>query len=249
MSLLSRVGELRRLPAAWRTPLGRGYILLAAMSAAFGLSQFTSQAVTTNYFESVLHFTGPQFGYMTAIREIPGFLLIFITALLYRLSQQRLTALALVVLGIGLGGFVLATSFSTIIPWVLLSSVGFHLVCQTQYSLGMNLAEEAKSGRVLGIMGGIVQAGALVGTTAVLLVFLAWPRRLPRGLPRVRLHRAPRRGRHHRLSRTCTRASPSPPSCRDSASCSSATIATTTCSALWTAPGSSSSSRSACGSW
>ena len=113
VSLLGRVGGVRRLPAAWHTPLGRGYILLAAMSAAFGLSQFTSLAIQTNYFEDVLHFTGPQFGYMTAIREIPGFLLIFITALLYRLSQQRLTALALVILGVGLGGFVLATSFWT----------------------------------------------------------------------------------------------------------------------------------------
>jgi len=175
MSLLGRVGDARRLPEAWRTPLGRGYILLAAMSAAFGLSQFTSQAITTNYFESVLHFTGPQFGYMTAIREVPGFLLIFITALLYRLSQQRLTALALVVLGIGLAGFVFATSFWTIIPWVVISSVGFHLVFQTQYSLGMNLTEEAGSGGVLGIMGGIVQGGALVGTAVVLLVFLVWP--------------------------------------------------------------------------
>ena len=175
MSLLGRVGEVRRLPAAWHTPLGRGYILLAAMSAAFGLSQFTSQAVTTNYFQDVLHFTGPQFGYMTAIREIPGFLLIFITALLFRLSQQRLTALALVIMGIGLGGFVFAKSFTTIIPWMLISSVGFHLVFQTQYSLGMSLSEETKSGGVLGIMGAIVQAGALVGTAVVLLVFLAWP--------------------------------------------------------------------------
>ena len=175
MSLLDRAREVRRLPAAWHTPLGRGYILLAAMSAAFGLSQFTSLAVQTNYFDDVLHFTGPQFGYMTAIREIPGFLLIFITALLYRLSQQRLTALALVILAVGLGGFVLATSFWTIIPWLLISSVGFHIVYQTQYSLGMSLSGETKSGGVLGIMGGIVQAGALVGTSAVLLVFLVWP--------------------------------------------------------------------------
>lgn len=175
VNLAGRVGEVRRLPAAWHTPLGRGYMLLAAMSAAFGLSQFASLAVQTNYFADVLHFTGPQFGYMTAIREIPGFLLIFITALLYRLSQQRLTALALVTLGVGLGGFVLATGFWTIIPWVIVSSLGFHTVLQTQYSLGMSLAEEAKSGRVLGIMAGIVQAGALVGTAAILLVFLAWP--------------------------------------------------------------------------
>jgi MFS family permease len=170
-----RVNEIRRLPAAWHTPLGRGYILLATMSAAFGLSQSTSQAITTNYFEHVLHFTGPQFGYITAIREVPGFLLILVAALLYRMSQQRLTALALVTLGVGLGGFVVASSFGTVIPWIIISSLGFHTVLQTQYSLGMSLAGETKSGRVLGIMAGMTNAGALVGTATILLVFLAWP--------------------------------------------------------------------------
>jgi MFS family permease len=159
----------------WREPAGRGYLLLAAMSLAFGLSMNTSNAVTTNYFADVLHFTGPQFGYITAIREVPGLLLIFITALLYRMSQQRLTALALVVLGVALAGYALATSFWTVVPWVILGSLGFHTVLQTQVSLGMNLAVESRSGRVLGTMAGVVQAGALVGTAAVLLVFLRWP--------------------------------------------------------------------------
>ena len=135
----------------------------------------TSNAVTTNYFADVLHFTGPQFGYITAIREVPGLLLIFITALLYRMSQQRLTTLALVVVGVGIAGYALATSFWTVVPWVVLGSLGFHTVLQTQVSLGMNLAVESRSGRVLGTMAGVVQAGALVGTAAVLLVFLKWP--------------------------------------------------------------------------
>jgi MFS family permease len=145
------------------------------MSLAFGLSMNTSSAVITNYFADVLHFTGPQFGYITAIREVPGFLLVFVTALLYRTSQQRLTALALVVLGIGIAGYAVATSFWTVIPWVVLGSLGFHTVLQTQVSLGMSLSEERHSGRILGNMAGILQAGALVGTAAVLLLFLKWP--------------------------------------------------------------------------
>ena len=159
----------------WRTPAGRGYLMLAAMSLAFGLAMNTSNAVTTNYFADVLHFSGPQFGYITAIREIPGLLLIFVTALLYRMSQQRLTALALVVLAVGTAGYALATSFTTVLPWVVLGSLGFHTVLQTQVSLGMSLSEEAHSGRILGTMAGIAQAGALVGTAAVLLLFLQWP--------------------------------------------------------------------------
>jgi MFS family permease len=154
--------------------VGRGSILLAAMTLAFGLSMNTSNAITTNYFADVLHFTGPQFGYITAIREIPGLLLILITALLYRMSQQRLTALALVVLAVGVGGYALATDFRTVLPWVVLGSLGFHTVLQTQVSLGMTLSGEARSGRVLGAMAGVGQAGALVGMAAVLLLFLRW---------------------------------------------------------------------------
>ncbi|NLE21195.1 MAG: MFS transporter [Actinobacteria bacterium] len=165
----------RRLPQAWQSPAGRGYILLAAMSLAFGLSMNTSNAVTTNYFADVLHFSGPQFGYITAIREVPGLLLIFITALLYRMSQQRLTTLALAVLAIGTAGYALATSFWNVLPWVVVGSLGFHTVLQTQVSLGMSLSEERHSGKVLGVMAGIGQGGALVGMTAVMLLFLRWP--------------------------------------------------------------------------
>lgn len=174
MNPLVLVRQIPQVPRAWKTPVGRGSILLAAMTLAFGLSMNTSNAVTTNYFADVLHFTGPQFGYITAIREIPGLLLILITALLYRMSQQRLTALALVVLAVGVGGYALATDFRTVLPWVVLGSLGFHTVLQTQVSLGMTLSGEAHSGRVLGAMAGVGQAGALVGMAAVLLLFLRW---------------------------------------------------------------------------
>jgi MFS family permease len=47
-------------------------------------------------------------------------------------------------------------------------------VLQTQVSLGMTLSGEARSGRVLGAMAGVGQAGALIGMGAVFLLFLRW---------------------------------------------------------------------------
>ena len=163
---------MKRLLDMWRTPVGRGYIMLAVMSAAFGLAFFANEAILTNYYQEILHLKGPMFGYITAIREVPGFLLIFLTALFYRVSRQWLTAFALVALGVGLGGFTLATDFWTVIPWVVISSAGLHTVLQSQYSLGMSLAEESESGRILGKMAAIVQGGALAGTAIILFVFL-----------------------------------------------------------------------------
>lgn len=129
------------------------------------------QNIVSNFFENELGLKGPQFGYITAIREIPGFLLIFLTALLYRLSLPHLTAFAMVLLAIGFGFFGFATSFWTVAPWVIISSMGYHTWLQTQTALGMSMTEESRSGSVLGRLTALNQAGALVAMGFVFLAF------------------------------------------------------------------------------
>ena len=149
----------------------RGFILLAIMTATFGMAMATQQNIVTNYFEDVLKLQGPQFGYITAIREVPGFLLIFITALFYRLSIPKLTALALVLLAVGYMLFGASTSFWTVAPWVIISSMGYHTVLQTQYALGLSLTTENKSGSILGTMSAVNFGGGLAAMIMVLLAF------------------------------------------------------------------------------
>jgi predicted MFS family arabinose efflux permease len=163
--------SLGRLRAAWATPVGRGAIMLAVMSLAFGFSLSTQDTLTQNFYEDVLDFSGPQFGYITAIREVPGFLMIFITALFYRVSLQRLTALALVVMAIGQFFFTTANSFWTLAPLVVVVSMGYHTVLQTQTALGMNLTIEAHSGRILGTVNAIWSVGTLAALVFGLVAF------------------------------------------------------------------------------
>jgi predicted MFS family arabinose efflux permease len=145
-----------------RDPLTRGFVLASLATFAFGFAMNAQQNVVSNFFEHVLGLQGPEFGYITAIREIPGFLLIFLTAVFYRLSLPHLTAGALCLLAIGYGGFGTATSFWTVAPWVVVSSMGYHTFLQTQYALGMSLTTEAKSGAILGRMQAFNSAGAVV---------------------------------------------------------------------------------------
>ena len=130
-----------------------------------------NQNIVSNFFEDELGLKGPEFGYITAIREIPGFLLIFLTALLFRLSLPHLTALAMVFLAVGYGMFGFADSFWSVAPWVIISSMGYHTWLQTQTALGMSMTKEAKSGSVLGKLAAINQAGALVAMAFVFIVF------------------------------------------------------------------------------
>lgn len=149
----------------------QAYMLLASATVAFGFAMAAQQNIVSNFFENELGLKGPQFGYITAIREIPGFLLILLTALLYKLSLPHLTALAMVLMAIGFGMFGFATSFWSVAPWVILSSMGYHTWLQTQTALGMSLTDDRKSGAILGRLTAMNQGGAFAAMAFVFLVF------------------------------------------------------------------------------
>lgn len=153
------------------TPAGRAFALITVAAASIGFAMAAQQNIVSNYFDESLGLGGPQFGYITAIREIPGFLLIFLTALFYRLSLPHLTAGALLLLAVGYGFFGFSTSFLTVVPWVIISSMGYHTWLQTHTALGMSLTTENRSGAVLGRISAITQGGALAAMVFVLLAF------------------------------------------------------------------------------
>lgn len=168
--MIGRLGSLRSTEAA-PPHVQKAFFILAGATAAFGFSMAAQQNIVSNFFENELGLQGPQFGYITAIREIPGFLLIFLTALLFRISLPHLTAFAMVLLAVGFGFFGFSNSFWSVAPWVIISSMGYHTWLQTQTALGMSLTVESKSGSVLGKLAAINQAGALVAMAFVFMVF------------------------------------------------------------------------------
>jgi predicted MFS family arabinose efflux permease len=141
------------------------------MQLCYGFAYSANNNIITNFFEDVLHFSGSQFGYMTAIREFGGLTLILLMALLYRVSIPRLTSGAMFLLALGFGLFGIATGFLTVIPWILISSFGMHTILQTQYSLGMSLSTQDRSGHVLGRMAAFYQVGTFAALVIVFLIF------------------------------------------------------------------------------
>jgi len=51
----------------------------------------------------------------------------------------------MLLLAIGYGLMGTATSFATMIPWILISSFGMHTILQTQYALGMSLTPRSEA--------------------------------------------------------------------------------------------------------
>ncbi|MDP9363417.1 MAG: MFS transporter [Chloroflexota bacterium] len=150
----------------------RGYLRLAVTTFAVTMALNVFQAIAPNFFRDELGMDGAQNGYLIAIRELPGFLLIFVAAVLLRFGLARATATSLVLMAVGFAAIAGVNSFPGLILPTLVASVGYHSWLQLQDALGLSLAARGEEGSVLGRLRGIGFAGTLVGLVAVFAMLL-----------------------------------------------------------------------------
>ncbi len=153
--------------------IDRGFFLLALTSFVFYIGFQIVQAIQPNFFRDVLGMNGAQNGYLIAIRELPGFLLIFVAAFLLKLGLSRATSISLLIMGIGYCLFAFAGSFWQLIIPTLIASIGFHSWLQLQPALGLSLTRRGNEGTLLGRINGIGFLGSLIGLVGV-FALLTW---------------------------------------------------------------------------
>ncbi len=153
--------------------IDRGFLLLALTSFVFYIGFQIVQAIQPNFFRDVIGMNGAQNGYLIAIRELPGFLLIFVAAFMLKLGLARATSLSLLIMGIGYCLFAFAGSFGQLILPTLIASIGFHSWLQLQPALGLSLTRKGNEGTLLGRINGIGFLGSLIGLIGV-FALLTW---------------------------------------------------------------------------
>jgi predicted MFS family arabinose efflux permease len=154
----------------------RGFLLLAITTFSVNVAMQVSQAIQPSFFRDVLGMDGAQNGYLIAIREIPGFLLIFVAAFMLRFGLARATAISLLIMGVGYSAMALAGSFSQLIIPTLIASIGFHSWLQLQPALGLSIAPRGQEGAMLGRLNSIGFLGSLIALSGVfgLLLGVEW---------------------------------------------------------------------------
>ena len=157
--------------------LKRGFLLLAITTFSMAIAMNISQAIQPNFFREVIGMDGGQNGYLIAIREVPGFLLIFVSAFMLRLGMSRATALSLFVAGVGFALFAMSGSFLALVLPTLISSVGYHSWMQLQPALGLSLAAKGAEGTTLGRLSSIGFSGTLIALITVFITLEALERR------------------------------------------------------------------------
>jgi len=126
-------------------------------------------ATFNNFAVEKLNLKADQLGILESLRELPGFLMVFVAALTMRVAEPVLASIALSLIALGMGGYCLVDSVTTLIIFSLIWSVGIHGWMPLSPSMALSLAEEGNQGRRLGQMNSVGAFGTICG---MLMVFI-----------------------------------------------------------------------------
>ena len=91
-----------------------------------------------------------ELGYMEALREVPGFLNALFIAVTILLSPPLLGGVSLIVMGLGLALYSQADSFSGVLIYSFVWSIGFHAWLPLQGAMSLFYSEGEEKGKWLG---------------------------------------------------------------------------------------------------
>ncbi|SHF04694.1 Major Facilitator Superfamily protein [Desulfacinum infernum DSM 9756] len=124
------------------------YLLVLTVLSATGLQSW--RTLINNFAVEAAHLEGDQMGWVQSLREVPGFLSLLVVYLLLVLSEHRLAALSILVMGIGVGLTGFFRSFWGVVGTTLLMSFGFHYYETLNQSLTLQYFDKARAPVVFG---------------------------------------------------------------------------------------------------
>lgn len=148
-------------------PVSRDLKLLWAAVVFLNLGFGIYSASTANFATEIVKVNPLQIGLVEAIRELPGFLCVFVAALTMSIAEPVLASIALMMVAGGIGAYATVHGVPGLIVWSFVWSLGLHTWMPLSSSMTMNLADDKSKGKRLGQTVGMGGLGNLLGMLAV----------------------------------------------------------------------------------
>lgn len=124
------------------------YLIILTISSTIGLQVW--RTLFNNFAVDVAGLNGNHIGMIQSVREIPGFLALLAVYFLLFIKEHRLSALSILILGMGVSVTGLFPSYSGLLFTTLLMSFGFHYFETTNMSLTLQYFDKGTSPWVFG---------------------------------------------------------------------------------------------------
>ena len=142
------------------------YLVVLTISSTVGLQTWTT--LFNNFAVDVAKLGGNHVGMIQSIREIPGFLALLAVFVIRFIPEHRLSAVSILVLGVGLATTGFFPSYAGIALTTLISSFGFHYYETTNMSLTLQYFKKHESPWVFG------RLTSLAAATSIGIGLLIW---------------------------------------------------------------------------
>jgi MFS family permease len=152
--------------------MSRDLMLFFIVSFAVGLAGNLIDSTLNNFLNETYTLTGFQRSFLELPRELPGFLVVFVSALLWFLGSRKVGVVALILYAVGIiliGST--STTYAVIVIFLFIQSVGLHLFMPVSTTIGMELAAEGKTGKRLGQLNAVRNLAMIIGSGIVFLGF------------------------------------------------------------------------------
>jgi hypothetical protein len=124
------------------------YLIILTISSTIGLQVW--RTLFNNFAVDVAGLNGNHIGMIQSVREIPGLLALLAVYFLLFIKEHRLSALSILILGMGVSVTGLFPSYSGLLFTTLLMSFGFHYYETTNMSLTLQYFDKGTSPWVFG---------------------------------------------------------------------------------------------------
>lgn len=152
------------------------YIFLVVMGL-FGFAYGYFHGIQDNYLANIVHVNEFERGILEFFREMPGLLLVFILALFYKFNELNLLRISLIICIFGLLGIIMLPPEKVpVITFLVIFSIGDHMLMPSRSSIAMHSAKKGEEGLALGMVNSIGNFGRVVGYAIVAVLFIIFPK-------------------------------------------------------------------------
>jgi MFS family permease len=153
--------------------IGRFLAVLALSGISYGLYR----GIQDNYLAEIVHIDAFERGLVEFFREIPGLLVVFILAWMYRFTESRIFKIGVALMTAGLIGLLLAgTGKFIVVLLMVVFSGGEHIVMPVRTTISLDLAHKNQGGASLGLTSALGHGGNIAGFVLVTGAFFVFSR-------------------------------------------------------------------------
>ncbi len=159
---------MSQLKAIKQNPMYR-FLMVLTISSSIGLQ--TWRTLFDNFAVRFAGLDGNHIGVIQSVREIPGFLALLTIFAIMLIKEHRLSALSILVLGIGVAATGLFPSYAGLLFTTLIMSFGFHYYETTNQSLTLQYFDKQTSPWVFGKLRSLAAASNII--IGIIIYFIA----------------------------------------------------------------------------